>query len=279
MLWLQKTRLAQELLLEQIRHLDPGKNEYKVPGSTFYMRWRHREGLRFEHVVLKHDAAEGSKTPSINGIADVVTITFDDPDDASKPPDRRGISFAIQGLQSTEGKVEVENFTLLFAYASIYEHMNADSGFEAKLRFLRTDEIVSAAVRAGWRAKLWDPSETNGAESESASAPAKSKAAGNPWKVERRRNLVEVNRRAAWSMCALLFGLFGAPIALWLRRGTRLAAIVVALGIVFIVYFPLAKLGDALADVPCVPYWVAPWIATTVLAAMTGGLLFRLCRR
>ena len=132
---------------------------------------------------------------------------------------------------------------------------------------------------AGWRAKLWDPTETNGAESESASAPAKSKAAGNPWKVERRRNLVEVNRRAAWSMCALLFGLFGAPIALWLRRGTRLAAIVVALGIVFIVYFPLAKLGDALADVPSVPYWVAPWIATTVLAAMTGGLLFRLCRR
>lgn len=249
-LYLERNRLLTSLGEEAIRNIDPGQTRYEVSGLS--LNWRRHEGLVFEDVWLKYEPKDSTKRA--HGFADRVTLTFESTD----------LLLGIEGFRSAQGTAQIDFGH--FAIRLPFKDLEVGSGFNTRLRFLKSDVLVARAIHAALRSRESDTS---------ASVPQDV----NSWRYERKRCLMELHRRAAWSMSALLFGLVGAPIALWMRRGTRLSALVVGIGLVFLVYFPLAKTGDAIADSRGVPYWVAAWLATGALTMIASVLVYRLCRR
>ncbi|MDF1798798.1 MAG: LptF/LptG family permease [Planctomycetota bacterium] len=89
----------------------------------------------------------------------------------------------------------------------------------------------------------------------------------------------ELHRRRLLSVSYVLFLLLGAPIGLYLRRGTQLAAMTTAVGIALVYHISTIRVGSTLAELESLPVGAAMW-STTVLGLGLGLVLtFRVVRR
>ncbi|MBI3818093.1 MAG: LptF/LptG family permease [Planctomycetes bacterium] len=271
-LWLKHNKILADRAIEALMSLEPSRNEFEAKQYGFFMTWKRRDGNYFEDVFLdikdRQDGDAAAKAPApvanaaadpeaeaqvLKGIAKSVEIQIDH--DAIRL-EIRGFRTALKSAISEAGAFE---FIL---------NTKERSNLRPRPELLTSDVLIEQTLRAENRVR----------------------AAGTPAggiekrlvefdKTNIRRFWYEANRRVAWSFAALLFGALGAPIAIWLRRGTRLAAIVVALGILFTLYFPFSKAGDALAAYPGIPVVVCAWMATAVAGVVSILFFVRLVRR
>lgn len=91
--------------------------------------------------------------------------------------------------------------------------------------------------------------------------------------------LYEINQRPAFSLSFVLFVLFGAPIGLMLRRGTRLAAMSASVGVAFAYYIGSMRLGKELAKHSNMEPYIAVWSANVVALLIGMYLTWRAMRR
>lgn len=96
---------------------------------------------------------------------------------------------------------------------------------------------------------------------------------------DRRSYLYEFHRRLAFSATYFLFLVLGVPTGLWLRRGTQLGALAVAVGYGVVYYFFSMRVGQLLAEHGAVPTPVAAWLTTGVGMAIGLVFLWRVGRR
>ncbi len=89
----------------------------------------------------------------------------------------------------------------------------------------------------------------------------------------------ELQSRPAFACSFLLFVLFGAPIGLILRKGTRLAAMSASVGVAFAYYIGSMRLGKQLAAVGGVQPEIAVWAANVVALILGLILTVRAMRR
>ena len=82
----------------------------------------------------------------------------------------------------------------------------------------------------------------------------------------------ELQRRPALAFSFLLFVLFGAPIGLTLRKGTRLGAMSASVGVAFVYYIGSLRLGKQLAEVAGVQPDLAVW-STNAVGVFVGLIL------
>ncbi len=245
---LRKDGWARDFTIEAIRTIPPSVTQFTAPKIGFYMSWARREGLVFEDVQIDYREHVGR--------AERVRVV--------SGSDAMRLEFTGFQMLDEKGSMRAGRLTLEFRYSEFGETPR----FRDKEEFQSSDELVALALRAGARR----------AEAQADPASPLVARAERDGRLERKATYI-VHRRAAWAVTALLFGLVGAPIAIWLRRGTRLAALVFGLGICFVLFFPLSKLGDALDMNRIGPPWADAWLATAVLAAVASAFVFRLVRR
>lgn len=259
---LSADRVALKVTSDALLNLEPGRTEFEAKQAGFYMSWRNRNGSVFEDVVIdaraKSDAApsDGNAT-MIRGRAKQVKIEFEP----------QAIRFWIYGFQSAQKSFQfsAERFSIALPVSLL----GTAASFHAKTDFLKTDVLISLALRHGeyakWLRATGDPSD---------------RAWGNRLRTDSHRYAFNAQRRAAWAFAPLLLGMLGAPIAIWFRRGTRLGGLVVAFGVFLLIYFPFARIGgDGLAEVVNVPTWISAWMATVVSLILACVFFFRLARR
>ncbi len=85
---------------------------------------------------------------------------------------------------------------------------------------------------------------------------------------QRRRLLIEFNKRLALPLGAFILGLLGAPLGI--RFGRSGIAGGVALGIsAFVIYYLILVMGQNLSEVGVLPAWIGLWIPDFVFAVIT----------
>lgn len=290
-LWLQRNRILDKAALEMIANIEPSQNEFEAKQVGFRMTWKRHDGFYFEDVFLDIQGAPGDresggaanapgKSAESRPESSVASAPAKDEDrDEPKPLlkgaaksvevfyEQESIRFRIRGFRTAmrNSTYELGSFDFILNNSTL-----SDGGtFRARPEFLTSDVLVELALRADRRV---------------AAAPAAAQGTTERRLIEfdknsSRRYWYEMMKRSAWSFAALLFGFLGAPLAIWLRRGTRLAAVAVALGILFLLYFPLSKVGDALIAKPNVPVWICAFMATLVASVISGAFYYKLVRR
>ena len=253
--------IVDELALRGFEQIEPGRTELDAKG--FYMSWARRSGMAFEDVVVDMKArvsgdGGNEELAIVRGHAERVEVVLEP----------SVIRFWLYGLQTGD-----RGYAPRIKRVSVTipkDKLRDSSTFRPKPEFFTSDVLLALGIRMGHVAE-----QLRGAEEGSVEARGAKRA-----RDESRRDLYAFQRRAAWSFAPLLLGLLGAPIAIWIRRGTRLSALVLAFGVFLLVYFPLAKIGgDALVDVESIPIGVCAWLATGVSGVLVGILNFRLARR
>ncbi|MFN0206458.1 MAG: LptF/LptG family permease [Planctomycetota bacterium] len=292
-LWIARDRIFDDLASQSIMNLDSGRNEIDIPEIRLYLSWQRREGAVLEDVYIdfrggsKGEGAASKSGETASKPGDV-TIETGDPASATNPVhDKSNDDKSV--LQGFAERLEIVNepltYRLVFtgfhagekrsfgqaSFSILLEKLalRNKSNFRDRREFMTSDELVGIARRADRRLTLL---------SKNSKDPAEKKRYEYDFK-ESRVNWYEFERRIAWSFASLLFGMIGAPIAIWLKRGTRLFAIVAALGIVFILYFPLTKAGDALIQKQHIPVALCAWPASALLAILSCAFFYRLVRR
>ncbi len=81
-----------------------------------------------------------------------------------------------------------------------------------------------------------------------------------------------LHKRLAFSFSPLLFALFGAALALRVRRGGRGLGVLLSL-LVLLIYYLLTLAGDQMARAGSLPAGVGPWLASALTLAIAIGLL------
>jgi LPS export ABC transporter permease LptF/LPS export ABC transporter permease LptG len=94
---------------------------------------------------------------------------------------------------------------------------------------------------------------------------------------ERREASMILHKRLAFSLTPLVFSLFGAALALRMRRGSRGFGVLVSL-LVLLVYYLVTLAGDQMAKAGSLPPIVGAWLATVLTLAL-GILLLAFRRR
>lgn len=84
----------------------------------------------------------------------------------------------------------------------------------------------------------------------------------------------EVQQRLAGAVSSLAFVIIGIPLGIMTRRGNVLAAFVIGLALVFVIYYPLFTVGDILTRQRIVSPIIASWTPNAFMM-LIGGLLFR----
>lgn len=90
--------------------------------------------------------------------------------------------------------------------------------------------------------------------------------------VERREASIVFHKRLAFSLSPLVFALFGAALALRMRRGSRGFGVLVSL-LVLLIYYLVTLGGDQLARAGSLPPVVGAWLGTALTTAMGLALL------
>jgi LPS export ABC transporter permease LptF/LPS export ABC transporter permease LptG len=81
-----------------------------------------------------------------------------------------------------------------------------------------------------------------------------------------------LHKRLAFSVSPLLFALFGAALALRVRRGGRGLGVLLSL-LVLLIYYLFTLAGDQMARAGSLPAGVGPWLASALTLAIAIGLL------
>jgi lipopolysaccharide export system permease protein len=97
-------------------------------------------------------------------------------------------------------------------------------------------------------------------------------------RVDANSALAELARRSALAGSAFFFALIAIPLGILTARGGRIGAILLGVGPVLLVYFPLVMAGDNLARRGTLPAYPALWAGNAVLAAAALYLLRRKVR-
>jgi LPS export ABC transporter permease LptF/LPS export ABC transporter permease LptG len=90
--------------------------------------------------------------------------------------------------------------------------------------------------------------------------------------AEKREAGIIFHKRLAFSLTPLVFSLFGAALALRMRRGSRGFGVLVSL-LVLLIYYLVTLLGDQMASAGSLPPIVGGWLATALTLAMGIALL------
>lgn len=272
--WLRNNRIASQVAMELLANLDPSRTEFDGRKFGFYMTWKQRDGLYFEDVFIDID---GRPKDKVSANANNVESAASKANDGGAGLLLKGVAKSVEMINEGETltfmitgfKTALPNSTLQGGNFGIVlntgQPLGESSDFRVKPEYLTSDVLVEVAKRTENRLKNVEANHT--------------KIEKKYLDIDRnsaRRYWYEAQRRVAWSFCALMFGLIGAPVAIWMRRGTRLAAVVIALGIVFLFYYPLAKFGDAWIAVDAVPIWVCAWTATFAAVALSAVFYYRL---
>lgn len=303
-LWLSREQIIERVAVAALTSLEPSRTEFEAPNVGFYMTWKRREGLYFEDVFLdykgnlkKRDTDEeespvashpvvtesnpASSKPAASNPANVsVKPASSAPPQAIEDSIMKGMAKSVELVQEPErlrfifrgfrtigngATYEAGRVDLLLNTKSAF---GQDSSFPSRPEFLTSDRLVDQAVRADDR---YSSKRMAGA------LPAR--ASNDPDMKASRKYWYEAERRVAWSLASVLFGMLGVPVAIWLKRGTRLSAMLASLGILFLLYYPLSKAGDGLAGTSSVPIPACAFGGTAVTAAVAAFFLFRLVRR
>jgi LPS export ABC transporter permease LptF/LPS export ABC transporter permease LptG len=90
--------------------------------------------------------------------------------------------------------------------------------------------------------------------------------------AEKREAGIIFHKRLAFSLTPLVFSLFGAALALRMRRGSRGFGVLVSL-LVLLIYYLVTLLGDQMARAGSLPPIVGGWLATALTLAVGIALL------
>jgi LPS export ABC transporter permease LptF/LPS export ABC transporter permease LptG len=90
--------------------------------------------------------------------------------------------------------------------------------------------------------------------------------------AEKREASIIFHKRLAFSLTPLVFSLFGAALALRMRRGSRGFGVLVSL-LVLLIYYLVTLGGDQMARAGSLPPVVGAWLATALTLAIGIGLL------
>ena len=89
---------------------------------------------------------------------------------------------------------------------------------------------------------------------------------------EKREAAIILHKRLALSLAPLVFALFGAALALRLRRGSRGFGVLMSL-FIMLIYYLLSLGGDQMARAGSLPPIIGGWLATAITLAIGMGLL------
>jgi LPS export ABC transporter permease LptF/LPS export ABC transporter permease LptG len=89
---------------------------------------------------------------------------------------------------------------------------------------------------------------------------------------EQREAEMLLYKRLAFSLSPLLFALFGAALALRVRRGGRGLGVLLSL-LVLLIYYLFTLAGDQMARAGSLPAWLGAWLASALTLAIAIGLL------
>jgi lipopolysaccharide export system permease protein len=90
--------------------------------------------------------------------------------------------------------------------------------------------------------------------------------------LEKREAAIILHKRLALSLAPLVFALFGAALALRLRRGSRGFGVMMSL-FIMLIYYLLSLGGDQMARAGSLPPIIGGWLATVITLAIGMGLL------
>ena len=90
--------------------------------------------------------------------------------------------------------------------------------------------------------------------------------------LDRRKGVIELNRRLALPLAVLVFSILGLPLGVVTRRGGKSFGFVVSL-VIFLVYFILFSQGLAFSESGHIPAFLGPWLANLVFLALGLFLL------
>ena len=211
------------------------------PGRTelslgeFYLTARSRDGDVFHDAFILVPEAEES--PARNFLAGTVEITFDQ-------ESMRVVLGEVQHVQrDDESPYELlsEETVLAIPFASLIEGEDPTSN---KARYQRSSELLEALQAGGLRPK------------------------------DARHYLWEHHQRIAQAASCLVFALLGASTGLLLRKGTRMAALAVAVGYALAYWMISLRLGKELAISGDIPAELGAWSAV-IITGTVGVILTR----
>jgi len=253
--WMERSRITREIFEQTIRNIPPGTDHFETPDGSFYMSWGAREGGILKDVYIRYQKKEEGETLKKEGRAEGAKLEIDS----------ERMLLHIEGFQPfTEGlQVSARRFTLEVSFAS----MSEGTWVRDRSEWLRSEWLVIDWIASSRRLQY--------AAEHPGEIPQKRLERD---KINRRRAEFVLNRRVAGALCNLVYALFTAPLAIWLRRGTRLGAFAVGIVVAF-GGFALAKVGEVLeASTKGSPY-VNAWLAPIVLGALALLFVVRLVRR
>lgn len=91
--------------------------------------------------------------------------------------------------------------------------------------------------------------------------------------IDRRKGIIELNRRLALPLAVLVFSILGLPLGVVTKRSGKPFGFVISL-LIFLVYFIVFSQGLAFSESGHIPAFIGPWLANLVFLAL--GLLLLL---
>lgn len=228
----QQRVFAREAIVDTFKDLNPGRTELSF--GDFYLHAARRPAQNtFGEVLIQVPGDD--KHPELRIVADTASFSFTETD----------LVVQFTGARVVSGQMDM---------------VTGRSELRRPLdEIFKVEEFERTAGKyftlADIRARLADP---------------EIRATLEPKHV--RQYLYELNQRPAFALSFMLFVLFGAPIGIRLRHGTRLAAMSAAVGVAFVYYIGSLQLGKKLASVGGIEPHAAVW--TTNAIGLAVGLLF-----
>ena len=228
-----------EALVEAIKGLDPGRTEIRI--GKFYL-----------HAARRDQAT--------NTFHDVVVQLPDTSESQDQKPTRaKDVLLVVERMQLWfQGDELVARLRGVRLVKGEFDWKGEEFYYRKSL-----DELVRRPSQERIRPKFHASSRLR-AELAAGSGDA-------AWQREAR---YEIHRREALASTYFLFLALGAPTGLFLRRGSQLAALAVAVGYALCFYVLFLRLGKELAYRGAVPPWLAAW-ATHLLGGIAGAALVR----
>jgi len=228
----EQRAFARTALIDSFKELNPGRTELAF--GDFYLNAARRPAPNTFAEVLVHIPG-GSDEEDLKLVADRATFRFTDTD----------LVVAFENARIIKGANDLtqERPEIAIPLAELFQDEEG------------TREAGKYFTSAQLRERLADPSIL---------APL------SPSRIAQYH--YELQRRPAFAVGFLLFVLFGAPIGLRLRKGTRLAAMSASVGVAFVYYIGSLQLGKQLAEIAGVAPDLAVW-STNAVGFVVGLVL------
>jgi len=90
---------------------------------------------------------------------------------------------------------------------------------------------------------------------------------------------IAIHARRSLALSSLAFVLIGAPLGMIARKGNKLVGFGLAVGVMFVLYYPLMVAGRALCREEVLPLWIGMWMPDVLVGGIGLVLLARLLRK